>query len=106
MQFNFSEYSEHIDNSEDGAIVPSNPDHLVQSIENISAIFDKIKKGYPFEVDLLSVSLSNLLTDIFSPSDILTKVISEFLSPHQRHPMQLCKVVFNVSAHFKSMHSK
>lgn len=76
--------------------VQTNPDNLVQTIEKISAIFDIIKKGYTFEVELLSTILPKVLNDFFPPSDILTKVIGEFLSPQQRHPKLLSKVVFQV----------
>lgn len=77
-------------------VVQSNPDNLVQTIEKVSAIFDKIKKGYPLEVELLCAVLPTILNDFFPPSDILTKVISEFLSPQQRYPKLLSRVVFQV----------
>ncbi|XP_017781525.1 PREDICTED: huntingtin [Nicrophorus vespilloides] len=93
----YIEYSDHLENSDvSNGLVQSNPDHLVQTIEKISVVFDRIKKGFPFEVEILSESLSTLLNDFFSPADILTKVISEFLSPQQRHPMQMSKVVFKI----------
>lgn len=75
----------------------SNPDHLVQTVEKISAIFDRIRKGNVFEVEIMCTVLPNILNDFFSPSDILTKVISEFLSTQQPHPKLLGKVVFHVS---------
>jgi len=37
-----------------------------------------------------------ILRDFFSPSDILTKVIGEFLSPQQPHPRLMSGVVFQV----------
>ncbi|XP_076231541.1 huntingtin [Calliopsis andreniformis] len=72
------------------------PDALVRSIERTSAIFDKIKKGHFMEVELLCTVLSIVLGDFFPPSEILTKVIAEFLSPQQPHPRLLSAVVFKV----------
>ncbi|XP_020289764.1 huntingtin isoform X2 [Pseudomyrmex gracilis] len=72
------------------------PEALVRSIERISAIFDKIRKGHPMEVEVLCTVLSHVLTDFFPPSEILTKVIGEFLSPQQPHPRLLSAVVFKV----------
>ncbi|XP_023290265.1 huntingtin [Orussus abietinus] len=72
------------------------PEALVRSIERTSAIFDRIKKGYPMEVEILCTVLSEVLADFFPPSEILTKVIGEFLSPQQPHPRLLSAVVFKV----------
>ncbi|XP_049777630.1 huntingtin [Schistocerca cancellata] len=74
----------------------SDPELLIQAMEKTSALFDRIKKGYPFEVELLCGVLPNLLTDFFPPSEILTKVVGEFLSPQQPHPQLLAAVVFQV----------
>ncbi|XP_047352945.1 huntingtin isoform X1 [Vespa velutina] len=72
------------------------PESLVRSIERTSAIFDRIKKGYPMEVEILCSVLSGVLADFFPLSQILTKVIGEFLSPQQPHPRLLSGVVFKV----------
>ncbi|XP_066154208.1 huntingtin [Euwallacea fornicatus] len=74
----------------------STPDHLVQTIEKISAIFERIKKSFATEVQILCSALPLILKDFFSPSDILTKVIGEFLSPQQPHPKLMSGVVFQV----------
>ena len=57
---------------------------------------NRIKEGYPFEVELLCGVLPDLLTDFFPPSEIMTKVIGEFLSRQQPHPRLLAAVVFQV----------
>nr|XP_033329487.1 huntingtin [Megalopta genalis] len=72
------------------------PEALVRSIERTSAIFDKIRRGHTMEVELLCAVLSAVLGDFFPPSEILTKVIGEFLSPQQPHPRLLSAVVFKV----------
>ncbi|OAD60204.1 Huntingtin [Eufriesea mexicana] len=43
------------------------PEALVRSIERISAIFDKIRKGHSMEVELLCTVLSGVLGDFFPP---------------------------------------
>ncbi|CAH1990108.1 unnamed protein product [Acanthoscelides obtectus] len=73
-----------------------NPDQLVQTIEKMSSIFERIKKGYVYEVEILCSVLPIVLEDFFSPSDILTKVIGEFLSSQQPHPKLLSRVVFQL----------
>lgn len=55
------------------------PELLIKTMGKTSAKFDRIKKGYPFEVELLCGVLPDLLTDFFPPSEIMTKVIGEFL---------------------------
>uniref|UniRef100_A0A6P7F8J4 Huntingtin-like n=1 Tax=Diabrotica virgifera virgifera TaxID=50390 RepID=A0A6P7F8J4_DIAVI len=75
---------------------PTNPDSLVQTIEMVSAIFERIKRGYVYEVEILCSVMPKVLDDFFSPADILTKVIGEFLSAQQPHPKLLSKVVFQV----------
>ncbi|XP_022909585.2 huntingtin [Onthophagus taurus] len=77
-------------------IVKTTPDNLVKTIEKVSAIFDKIKKGNLFDVEILCAIIPNILNDFFLPSDILTKVVGEFLSPQQNHPKLLSRVVFQV----------
>uniref|UniRef100_A0A1Y1K0T3 Huntingtin n=1 Tax=Photinus pyralis TaxID=7054 RepID=A0A1Y1K0T3_PHOPY len=88
--------AEEMESTQSDGIIQSNPDNLVQAIEQISAIFDYIKKGYSFEVEVLCGMLPNILNDFFPPSDILTKVLGEFLSPQQPHPKLLSRVVFKV----------
>ncbi|PSN49021.1 Huntingtin [Blattella germanica] len=72
------------------------PELLIQAMERTSALFDRIKKGYPFEVELICGVLPSLLTDFFPPSEIMTKVIGEFLSTQQPHPCLLAAVVFQI----------
>ncbi|XP_008206342.1 huntingtin isoform X2 [Nasonia vitripennis] len=72
------------------------PEILVRSIERSAVIFDKIKKGYPMEVEILCAVLSEVLIDFFPPLEILTKVIGEFLSPQQPHPRLMSAIVFKI----------
>lgn len=94
-QIRFLDCAEHLEMSAEKA-VQSNPDHLEQTVEKISAIFDRIRKGHVFEVEVMCAVLPYILNDFFSPFDILTKVIGEFLSTQQPHPKLLSRVVFQV----------
>lgn len=80
----------------DSAVNITDPEQLVQAMEKTSALFDRIKKGYPQEVELVCSVLPNLLTDFFPASEVLTKVVGEFLSQQQPHPRLLAGVVFQV----------
>lgn len=75
---------------------PTDPEQLILAMEKTSALFDRIKKGYPQEVELVCSVLPNLLTDFFPASEVLTKVVGEFLSQQQPHPRLLAGVVFQV----------
>lgn len=95
----FLDCAEHLENvSKSSDVVQTNPDHLVQTVEKITAIFERLRKGQVFEVDIVCAVLPNILEDFFSPSDVLTKVIGEFLSPQQPHPKLLSRVLFQVSS--------
>jgi len=83
--------------SEEPLLPDVEPETLVRSIERTSAMFDKIRKGHPMEVEVLCTVLSGVLGDFFPPSEILSKVIGEFLSPQQPHPRLLSAVVFKVT---------
>uniref|UniRef100_A0A1B6D7Q0 Huntingtin n=1 Tax=Clastoptera arizonana TaxID=38151 RepID=A0A1B6D7Q0_9HEMI len=72
------------------------PEKLVVTMEKTSALFDRIKKGSPLEVECVCAALPCLLADFFPASEVLTKVIGEFLSPNQPHPQLLSVVVFQV----------
>ncbi|CAH0556043.1 unnamed protein product [Brassicogethes aeneus] len=96
ITYMYTDCSDHLEKTLSTEYRETNPDHLVQTIEKISAIFEKIKKGYDFEVEILTSVLPTILDDFFAPSDVLTKVIGEFLSPQQPHPKRLSRVVFEV----------
>ncbi|KAJ8959892.1 hypothetical protein NQ318_011628 [Aromia moschata] len=74
----------------------TSPDHLVQTIEKISAIFERIKRGHVFEVDILCSIMPIVLDDFFSPSDILTKVFESAICQDQLSLLQDW-VVFSLS---------
>nr|XP_023020492.1 huntingtin [Leptinotarsa decemlineata] len=96
LTYMYIDCANHLQNVQTSDNTPTSPDHLVQTMEKISAIFERIKKGYVHEVEILCSVLPDILNDFFSPSDILTKVIGEFLSSQQPHPKLLSKVVFQV----------
>ncbi|KAG1678706.1 Huntingtin [Nymphon striatum] len=61
----------------------------------------KIRKGFPYEAEIISTILPTFLTDFFPSQEILNKVIGEFLSSQQPHPQLMASVVFKV---FESLH--
>nr|CAI5834822.1 unnamed protein product [Callosobruchus analis] len=96
LSYMYTDCINHVQGSQYLTNAQTNPDQLVQAIEKMSSIFDRIKKGYVYEVEILCSVLPVVLDDFFSPSDILTKVIGEFLSSQQPHPKLLSRVVFQL----------
>ncbi|XP_065352177.1 huntingtin isoform X1 [Cloeon dipterum] len=72
------------------------PEELLQALEKTSALFDKIKKGYPEEARAVCQVMPAVLSEFFPPSEMLTKVIGEFISNHQPHPQLMAHVVFQL----------
>ncbi|BES96378.1 huntingtin [Nesidiocoris tenuis] len=68
----------------------------IEILEKTSVLFDKIKKGYPVEVEIVCEILPSVLSDFFPVLDVSTKVISEFLSPNQPHKKNMAAMVFQV----------
>jgi len=64
-------------------------------IQELHALL-RIKKGCLLEVEVTTVIMAKVLTDIFPASYVLMRVVSEFLSPNQPHPTSMCTVVNQV----------
>ncbi|CAN8023979.1 unnamed protein product [Ixodes persulcatus] len=75
---------------------PANSEQRAAALERATLFFDRIKRGYPFEADLISQILPGFLGEFFPAQDILNKVIGEFLSNQQPHPQFLAAVLFKV----------
>ncbi|CAN7939604.1 unnamed protein product [Ixodes hexagonus] len=75
---------------------PANSEQRAAALERATLLFDRIKRGYPFEADLISQILPGFLGEFFPAQDILNKVIGEFLSNQQPHPQFLAAVLFKV----------
>ncbi|KAK9502081.1 hypothetical protein O3M35_012683 [Rhynocoris fuscipes] len=89
-------YSEKNENPVEENIDSEQPSRTMEMMERATALFDKIRKGYPIEVEVICEILPCILSDFFSASDILTKVIGEFLSPNQPHKKDMAGMVFQV----------
>lgn len=63
---------------------------------NNKYILFRIKKGCLLEVEVTTVIMAKVLTDIFPTSYVLMRVVGEFLSPNQPHPTSMCIVVNQV----------
>ncbi|XP_013398873.1 huntingtin [Lingula anatina] len=83
--------------------IPQDPESLIVAMERVTVLFDRIRKGFPFEAQVLTQILPSFLTDFFPPQDIMNKVIGEFLSSQQPHPQLMARVVFEV---FAALHKK
>ncbi|XP_014242056.1 huntingtin [Cimex lectularius] len=68
----------------------------MELMEKTAALFDKIKRGYPVEVEIVCEILPGILSDFCQASDVLTTVIGTFLKPNQPHKKNMAAVVFQV----------
>nr|XP_045607422.1 huntingtin-like isoform X3 [Procambarus clarkii] len=74
----------------------SDPETLLLVMEKLSIFFDRIRVGYPHEAGVISGLLGPCLLDVLPPSQILNKVITEYISSHQPHPHLLASTLFQV----------
>ncbi|KAF6024284.1 hypothetical protein EB796_017425 [Bugula neritina] len=63
-------------------------------MEVVSILFDR--RGLPQESEVITGILPTLMSDLFSSQDIMNKVIGEFLSEQQPHPVLIAKMVYEV----------
>uniref|UniRef100_A0A8D0L1P4 Huntingtin n=1 Tax=Sphenodon punctatus TaxID=8508 RepID=A0A8D0L1P4_SPHPU len=83
---------------------PSAPDSesVIVAMERVSVLFDRIRKGFPFEARVVARILPQFLDDFFPPQDVMNKVIGEFLSNQQPYPQFMATVVYKV---FQTLHT-
>lgn len=74
----------------------SDPETLLLVMEKLSIFFDRIRVGYPHEAGVVAGLLGPCLLDILPASQILNKVITEYISSHQPHPHLLASTLFQV----------
>ncbi|ROT64935.1 Huntingtin [Penaeus vannamei] len=74
----------------------SDPETLLLVMEKLSVFFDRIRVGYPHEAGVIAGLLGPCLLDILPASQILNKVITEYISSHQPHPHLLASTLFQV----------
>ncbi|KAH3787333.1 hypothetical protein DPMN_165455 [Dreissena polymorpha] len=79
------------------------PESLIVAMERVTVLFDRIKKGYPYEARVITQVLPAFLADFFPAQDIMNKVIGEFLSNQQPYPHLIARVVFQV---FSNLHEQ
>ncbi|KAJ8272122.1 hypothetical protein COCON_G00109810 [Conger conger] len=75
---------------------------VIVAMERVSVLFDRIRKGFPFEARVVSRILPQFLDDFFPPQDVMNKVIGEFLSNQQPYPQFMATVVYKV---FQTLHA-
>ncbi|KAG8453434.1 hypothetical protein GDO86_000166 [Hymenochirus boettgeri] len=74
---------------------------VIVAMERVSVLFDRIRKGFPFEARVVARVLPQFLDDFFPPQDVMNKVIGEFLSNQQPYPQFMATVVYKV---FQTLH--
>ena len=74
----------------------SDPETLMQMMEQMSILFDCVRRSGPPQAELLAEILPQVLIDFFPASDVVNRVISEFISPGQPHPALLAGVLKNI----------
>ncbi|XP_060568114.1 huntingtin-like isoform X3 [Ruditapes philippinarum] len=90
-------------NMEEPTNLLQDPESLILAMERVTVLFDRIKKGYPYEARVIGRVLPAFLADFFPAQDIMNKVIGEFLSSQQPYPQLIAKVVFQV---FSNLHDQ
>ncbi|XP_056004424.1 huntingtin-like isoform X2 [Ostrea edulis] len=87
----------------DFSVVYQDPESLILAMERVTVLFDRIKKGYPYEARVITRVLPTFLADFFPPQDIMNKIIGEFISSQQPYPQLIAMVVFQV---FNNLHNQ
>ena len=67
------------------ASLGQDPEQLMQAMEQMSILFDCVRRSGVSEAKLLCDILPRVLVDFFSASDVMNRVINEFISPGQPH---------------------
>ncbi|XP_030306272.1 huntingtin [Calypte anna] len=95
---------EKISPSRNTDVNPAAPDSesVIVAMERVSVLFDRIRRGFPFEARVVARILPQFLDDFFPPQDVMNKVIGEFLSNQQPYPQFMATVVYKV---FQTLHS-
>jgi huntingtin len=78
------------------ASLGQDPEQLMQAMEQMSILFDCVRRSGVAEAKLLCDILPRVLVDFFSASDVMNRVINEFISPGQPHQVLLAGVLFAV----------
>ncbi|XP_054721499.1 huntingtin-like [Uloborus diversus] len=76
---------------------------MLVAMERVTTLFDRIRRGYPFEAEVICEILPAFLMEFFPVQEILNKIITEFLSSQQPHPQFMAKVIFEV---FQYLHKQ
>ncbi|CAG7730919.1 unnamed protein product [Allacma fusca] len=69
------------------------PEALMQMAERIEILFQMLKLSNKCNALIVSKVLPHIMMDFFPPSEILNRVIAEFLNPQQHNPELLAPVV-------------
>ena len=88
-------YSDVIGDEEEERI-QDHPERLMRAMEQMSILFDCVRRSGPNEAKLLCKILPQVIVDFFPAADVINRVINEFISPGQPHQTLLAGVMFQV----------
>ena len=71
----------------------TDPEMLMLMMEQMSILFDCVRRLGPLQAELLAEILPQVLLDFFPASDVVNRVITEFISPGQPHLALLAGVL-------------
>lgn len=77
-------------------IIQDEPEVIMQSVDTINILFQRIKTATPAEANVYCDVLREIAKDLVPPNEILTKVIKELLTTNQPHCEIIAKIVFQV----------
>lgn len=89
-------YSNKMNATEAVSLGSQDPEQLMQAMEQMSILFDCVRRSGVAEARLLCDILPRVLVDFFSAADVMNRVINEFISPGQPHQVLLAGVLFVV----------
>lgn len=90
---------EQLENTEkSNGIVQDEPEIVMQYTEKIDFIFGKIRNASHDEAEIFGRVLGQMLKDLLSPNEILTKIVKELLIMSQSNTIMISKIIHQVSS--------
>eukprot|EP01137_Pigoraptor_chileana_P025826 Opistho-2@95885 len=84
--------------------IPMGPSPSLQTMEAVSTLFDRMRRGFYRESRAIVAALGPLLGSHFPAQQIMSIVMGEFLSSQQTHPELLAALVHDVFSRVRAVH--
>lgn len=95
---------EQLENTEkSNGIVQDEPEIVMQYTEKIDILFNKIRNSTQDEAEIFGRVLGQILKDLLSPNEILTKIIKELLILNQSNTNTIAIIIHQVSYGYKEL---